>query len=229
MESLPTERPVLIHPAERVPLARLLRLLEEGERMAHECAKAQARLAAHDGQRRFFLAQARQERMHAFLFGRIADGLAPRDPVSHPALAPLAFYRRLLESAIRRGDLLETVLAEQVVLEGMGEAILHRVEAGLVARNAPLTGLRRLLLAQEEAHAGFGARALARALEQGIASQPELVRRAEPYLALAKTMFLSLAGELAVFDEDAGGWASGVSRYLPHWLTTGEPGARMST
>ncbi len=206
-----------------------MRLLEEGERIAHDCASAQAGLAGRDGQRRFFLAQARQERMHAFLFGRVADWLAPRDPVSHPALAHLASYRRLLKSAIRRGDLLETVLAEQVVLEGVGEAVLHRIEAGLVTRRAPLTRLRRLLIEQEEAHAGFGARALARAVEQGIASKPDLGRRAEPYLALAKTTLLSLAGELAVVDEDALAWASDVRHYLPNYLAQGETESEIST
>jgi len=33
---------MLVHPSEKIPIARLLTFLEHGERLANECAKAQA-------------------------------------------------------------------------------------------------------------------------------------------------------------------------------------------
>ena len=39
------------------------------------------------------------------------------------------------------GIFFETILAEQVILESLGEAILHKLEAGLKKRNAPFNRL----------------------------------------------------------------------------------------
>lgn len=50
---------MLVRPYEQVPIARLLTFLEHGERMANECAKAQASLAPDSCSRRFLLSQAR--------------------------------------------------------------------------------------------------------------------------------------------------------------------------
>ena len=51
---------MLVRHDEKVPIARLLTFLEHGERLANECAKAQAALAPDSGSRRFLLSQARQ-------------------------------------------------------------------------------------------------------------------------------------------------------------------------
>ena len=64
---------MLVRPDEKTPIARLLTFLEHGERMAHDCAKAQAALSDDSGTRSFLLSQARQEAMHARVFqGAIA-------------------------------------------------------------------------------------------------------------------------------------------------------------
>ena len=64
---------MFVRPDEKVPIARLLTFLEHGERMANECAKAQAGFALDAGSRRFLISQARQESAHAMVFqGAIA-------------------------------------------------------------------------------------------------------------------------------------------------------------
>jgi len=151
---------MLVRPDERVPFARLLQFLEQGEHLASDCAKAQAALALEAGMRRFLLGQARQEGYHAMVFQGAIAWLAPRHLGSCPMLLPLERYRALIAEAIYQGNLAETLLAEQIIQEGLGEAILKRIEAGLVKRNAPFGRLRRILLHQEEAHHGFGHRAL---------------------------------------------------------------------
>lgn len=209
---------MLVTPDERVPIARLLQFLEHGERLAHDCARAQADLVADEGMRRFLLGQARQEYSHAVVFKGSIGWLAPRHLGACPPLQPLIRYRALLEDAIRRQDLIETVLAEQIILEGLGEAILRRIERGLVLRRAPFARLRRILLHQEEAHHRFGRRMLERAIETGDASADMLRPRAEDYLALAGDMVLTLTDLFESIHEDAGAWASDVQHYLPKWL-----------
>ncbi|MGH7216641.1 MAG: hypothetical protein ACREIG_05345 [Nitrospiraceae bacterium] len=210
---------MLVHPDEKVPIARLLTFLEHGERLANECAKAQAVLALDSGSRRFLLSQARQEAAHGMVFHGAIAWLAPRHLGEAPFLPALEEYRTLLNDALARKDLLETFLAEQVILEGLGEAILTRIEEGLAKRSAPFGRLRRVLLQQEEAHHGFGRRMLERAMVEGRIDVEILCRRAQDYLALTDQMVLTLSDLFESIAEDPMAWAHDVRKFLPEWLT----------
>ena len=209
---------MLVKPDERQPIARLLAFLEYGERLAHGCASAQAALVGDARRRRFLLNQARQEAMHAWVLRGAIAWLAPRHLGANPLLPALERYRALLADALARRDLAETLLAEQIILEGLGEAILSRIEAGLLKREAPFGRLRRVLLHQEEAHHEFGCRQLERMIESGEASQELLRAQAPEYLGLTREMVLTLADVFASIQEDAEDWASDVPRFLPACL-----------
>ncbi len=210
---------MVVLPGERAPIARLLTFLEHGERIAHDCAKTQAMVVFDPKMQRFLTTQARQEAMHAVVFQGVIAWLAPRHLGDAPFLPALEEYRRLLDEALERGDWIETILAEQVILEGLGEAILTRIEAGLEKREAPFRRLRRMLLHQEEAHHDFGRRVLERMLADGTADLSRLCRRAEHYLALTESMVLTLAQLFDTIDEDAAAWAADVRTFVPGWLT----------
>jgi len=209
---------VLVRHDEKVPIARLLTFLEHGERMANECAKAQAALAPDSGSRRFLLSQARQEAAHGIVFQGAIAWLAPRHLGDAPFLPALEEYRKLLDDALARRDVLETFLAEQVILEGLGEAILTRIEEGLVKRAAPFGRLRRILLQQEEAHHGFGRRMIERAMAEGRIDAQMLRSRAQDYLALTDQMVLTLSDLFESIAEDPTAWANDVRKFLPEWL-----------
>ncbi|MDH4302132.1 MAG: hypothetical protein OEV51_08650 [Nitrospira sp.] len=208
---------MLVRPDEKVPIARLLTFLEHGERMAHDCAKAQAALSEEAGARRFLLNQAKQEAMHAVVFQGAIAWLAPKHLRDAPFLPALEEYRTLLADALARHDLLETFLAEQVVLEGLGEVVLTRIEQGLVKRAAPFGRLRRILLRQEEAHHGFGRRQLERAIERDETDRATLRQRAQRYLVLTDAMVFTLCDLFDSIDEDADAWATDVRTFLPDW------------
>ena len=209
---------MLVRHDEKVPIARLLTFLEHGERLANECAKAQAALAPDSGSRCFLLSQARQEAAHALVFQGAIVWLAPRHLGDAPFLPALEEYRKRLDEALVRQDLLETFLAEQVILEGLGEAILTRIEEGLVKRAAPFGRLRRILLQQEEAHHGFGRRMLERAIAEGRIDAETLRSRAQDYLALTDQMVLTLSDLFESIAEDPTAWAQDVRKFLPEWL-----------
>ena len=210
---------MLVGHDERVPIARLLTFLEHGERMARDCAKAQAALSEDSGTRRFLLSQAKQEAMHAGVFQAAIAWLAPKHLRDAPFLPALEDYRRSLEDALTRRDLMEAFLAEQMVLEGLGEAILTRIEQGLVKRAAPFGPLRRILLKQEEAHHGFGRRQLQRTIERGETDVKDFRQRAQRYLALTDAMVLALGDLFDSIDEDPTAWTNDVRTCLPVWLT----------
>lgn len=208
---------MLVGHDEKAPIARLLTFLEHGERMAHDCAKAQAGLSADSATRRFLLNQAKQEAMHAMVFQGAIAWLAPKHLCDTPFLPALEEYRAMLDEALARRDLTETFLGEQVVLEGLGEAVLARIEEGLVKRAAPFRRLRLVLLHQEEAHHGFGRRQLERAIERGETDVTDLNRRAQRYLALTDAMVFTLRDLFESIDEDATSWAQDVRTFLPDW------------
>ncbi len=209
---------MLVGHEEKVPIARLLTFLEHGERMANECAKAQAALAPDSGSRSFLLSQARQEAAHALVFQGAVAWLAPRHLGDASFLPAVEEYREKLNDALARQDLLETFLAEQVILEGLGEAILTRIEEGLVKRAAPFGRLRRILLQQEEAHHGFSRRMLERAMAEGRIDAEMLRRRAQDYLVLTDRMVLTLSDLFESIDEDPTAWARDARKFLPEWL-----------
>ncbi len=214
---------MLVSPNERVPIARLLKFLELGERLAHDCAKAQAALAPEKGMRRFLLGQARQEAFHAVAFQGAIAWLAPRHLGTSPFLEPLDRYRELIQGAIARRDFAETLLAEQIILEGVGEAILHRIESGLAKRNAPFRRLRQILLHQEEAHHGFGVRVLERTVARGEVSIEQLQNCLSKYLALTTCMIFTVRDLFDEISEDATAYAADVQTYVPAWLTSPRP------
>lgn len=210
---------MLVHSDERVPIARLLTFLEHGERLAHACAKAQAALTVDAGHRRFLLTQARQEAMHAMVFQGAIAWLAPRYLGSTPILPALEEYRKRLFDAMARKDVIETILAEQVILEGLGEAILTRIEAGLIKRSAPYGRLRRILLHQEEAHHGFGRRVLERAITDGQTDAVTLRCLAQDYFELTEQMVHFLSDLFESLAEDPAAWAADVRTFMPPWLS----------
>lgn len=209
---------MLVHPDEKVPIARLLTFLEYGERMAQNCAARQAAATDDVNVARFLKSQARQESMHAYVFQGAIAWLAPRHLGDAPFLSALEAYRRKLDEAFTRGDVLETFLAEQIILEGLGEAILTRIEAGLAKREAPFGRLRRILLLQEEAHHAFGERMIERAVARGQTDYGQLKETAQEYLDLTRSMVLTLSDLFGSINEDPSAWANDVRRYLPEWL-----------
>jgi hypothetical protein len=210
---------MLVRTDEKVPIARLLTFLADGERLANACARAQASLVTDPRERAFLLGQARQEAIHAMVFQTAIAWLAPRYLGNEPVLAPLQEYRKRIFDALSRQDVIESLLAEQVILEGLGEALLNRIESGLVRRAAPFRRLRRMLLQQEEAHHGFGRRMLERAMAEHRTDAATLRRLAVDYLGLTERMVIGLRNLFESIDEDPEAWADDVRKFLPPWLS----------
>ncbi len=213
---------MLIKSGEHGHLARLLTFMMLGEHLAHDCAQAQASLTPDPGQQTFLAGQARQEKYHAMAFQGAIRWLSPRVQQPPPLSKHMNDYRNLLESAIARRDFTETLLAEQIILEGLGEAILKKIEAGLVKRGAPFQRLRRMLIHQEEAHHQFGLRILTKMLEREETSHEALRDQTREYLPLAKTLLFSTQEEFNAIDEDPQEYWDDFYDHLPSWLITGE-------
>ena len=209
---------MLIKLGEHDHLARLLMFMVLGEQMAHDCARAQLSLTPNPKMKKFLASQARQEKSHAIVFQWAIHWLTPHTPDRAPVSEYMRPYRELLEAAIGRKDLAETLLAEQIILEGLGEAILQKLEAGLVKRGAPFRRLRNTLIHQEEAHHLFGVRVLSRMVDRGETDYAGLNDRAQEYLPIAKSLLFSVHEIFASIDENTQEYWDGFLRTLPPWL-----------
>lgn len=111
--------------------------MDLGEQLAHDCAVSQMALAPDEGMKTFLAGQAKQEARHAVAFQWAIRWLSTRTRQAPLISKHMNQYRQLLMAAIERQDFAESLLAEQIILEGLGEAILQRLETGLANRNAP--------------------------------------------------------------------------------------------
>lgn len=210
-----------LSPEQRTQTARLFAVLEYGERLAHECARRQAGLIDDKRAQRFLLAQARQENTHALLFRKAADWLAPKQAFSPPP-ALLDFGGRL-QHALSRDDLTESLVASQIVLEGLGEQILARLNQSMDHYGIGFSRQRHLLLRQEQGHYAFGVRTLEQRLRLGHARIEHVHELADDYLRRIHGITAEMADVFAALDADAGDYNRGLLAALPAWL---DPGRR---
>lgn len=206
---------MLIALDEGARIARLFRFLILGERLAQNCAHSQARLSSHAAWRRFFSAQSRQEAFHVTVLDGAIRWLSPRGDHSNVALKPMEDYGRLIDEALKREDLAETVLAQQVILEGLGEFTFDRISDGISDRGLGFRRIRRLLQGQELAHHRFGMRYL----EKLESPENTLKPRAQDYMGLALTMLDELHDLLEYFGEDPALYVTGLYGNTPWWVT----------
>ncbi len=211
---------MFVKPGEHIHLAQLFMFMILDEQLAHDCAQAQISLAPERGMQIFLAGQARQEGYHALAFQGAIRWLTPKSSQSSSISNHMNQYRQLVEAAIVRQDFAETLLAEQIILEGLGEAILKKIEVGLVKRGAPFQRLRRMLIHQEEAHHQFGLRVLSKMIEREEESYDTLRQRTEIYLPLAKTMLFSAQDTFFSIDEDPQQYWDEFHCNLPAWLQT---------
>lgn len=192
---------------QRRAAARLLRIQSFGERIAMEGARGQAPLAPTRAARRFLRRQARQEAFHSWLFERAARALWPDNDRAIVVEIPPALLRvrhRLLD-AIGRWSFTDAVVIQHVALETLGHAVLDCLDRELELMSNPFGRLRRVVLAQEDAHCEFGERWVAalrqdasvrRLEEEMIAEVDDVLRSIAPLLAMLGCEPAQLAGEM---------------------------------
>ena len=193
---------MFIHADERQHIARLFAFLLQGEQLALDCSRQQVDLFEDRAARQFLRNQSRQEKLHSRVFKAGIGILAPRGVSEVPGKQQMADYRRLVEEALGRGDATESLLAMQIILEGLGDVLVKRIDAGFELRG--IGGLcrrvRHLIVGQEDAHHAFGLnRFEALFAEREIPDY--LLRRSQDYLGLLDELVNAVSPMFAYFDE----------------------------
>ena len=173
----------------------------QGEQLAHQCAKQQARIFNDPVAVKFFDNQAKQERFHARVFKTGIGIIKPTGINDHLGKKAFDDYGRTLLAAVERGDKLESLLGMQIVMEGLAEVSLQHISDGFPSRGVGFNRIRHLIVGQEEAHHQFGVKQLQTYLPE--ADQNKLVSTYKLYLELAEALLYSVRDLFHYFDEDA--------------------------
>lgn len=199
----------------RLEIGRLFASLEYGEQMAHDCAMSQVRFF-DDRCRGFFARQARQEKHHAQVFRRV---ILCATPFAAAAVPPgLKRFRSDLEAACNRRDQVESLVGQQVVLEGFGELVLFRMDRKFDQRGVGFRRVRKILLHQEQGHLAFGERVLRGLLESGAARLDRIQDTAARYLYQVDQILDELQPVFEVVDADCDGYKKELRQRLPQWV-----------
>ncbi len=200
---------------ERKQIARLFNFLLTGEQLAHDCARRQAVIFEDAPSRRFLQAQSRQEALHAKIFKAGIGILAPRGVGESLAQTEMSQYRSLLESALDRGDKLESILGMQILLEGLGDVALKRISAGFASRNLAFERVRKLIVGQEDAHHSFGLRRFQQLMDTQAGEWPRMRYQSNLYLEVLESTLHTLQPFFEFFDEQAQDYFGELEIMLP--------------
>ena len=209
---------MFIAPDHRRSAARLFALLRAGELVAEHVASRQATLVEDPFAKRFCRGQARQEAFHSRVFDTITHILCPKG-VRSLQVPAMPKYQALLDDALARGDIAESLMGQQVILEAFGEVLLTAVDRGIQERGLGFGRLRRIILAQEEAHHATGKRLLEETIAGHSATRQMLQARAADYLELVEEMFTVGAPLFLAFDEDPAEYRRQFKANLPSWVS----------
>jgi len=196
--------------------SRLFVALEYGEQLASHCAQQQACLFSSVRHRRFLRSQARQEAFHAQFFKRAAQYIDTGRQFHVPKT--LRAFAVRLEDALRRRDVIETLVGQQIVLESFGATILEHLNRGMDNQGIGLRRLRRSILAQEQAHHAFGEKVLQQQCRNGSAKIDRLQSLAGEYLGLVDDILVEMSDVFYCLDENPANYKAGMLSSLPDWF-----------
>lgn len=178
---------------ERGAIESLLYVLLAGEKLAARISKRQSELCSTKNPKlsRFFAMQSRQEHFHATAFRAALLYVNPKSILTHQHHRIFNAIESRIERALSKGDIAESVLALQIVVETLGENALIDLNAHIQKYNKKIYSISKFILKQEHTHHAFGDRYFKKHGKQ--IDQCRLATSFEFYLEQATTILDSLA------------------------------------
>lgn len=210
---------MLVLPYQASKIAELLALLEQGERIAQEAARQQARLALSQGMPQyatFFRQQARHENFHAYLFHKASNWLNSKHRQSPNS--QLEKLQNTISASLTSGNLAESVLGVQIVLESVGNLVLNGIDCRMRQYRFGLNKIRKTILAQEAAHHAFGHEKLLTLQQRHPSQGIKISQLSAQYQELVHDLFDASAGLFECLDADIAIYKSVIDTELSSYL-----------
>jgi len=149
---------MLISEASHKETERLLHVLLCGEHLAASISKLQSQYFkdTHRKFSHFFNTQSRQESFHASIFKSALLWLNPKSTFSEKTHSIFTHIEQDLTTALNLGNIHDTILGLQIIVEALGECALRDLDIRLEKYRIGLSKIRRRILNQEQAHHRFG-------------------------------------------------------------------------
>ena len=187
-------------------VARLFRVLSEGERVASKVANLQSKFVSKSDPRisKFFRHQAKQERFHHGVFSFAERWITPKGTKIQGESRIFDRYEKELTDALKNNQLDHSIVGLQVVLEALGDSFLDTIDERMEQRNMGLDRLRRMIRFQEQAHQDFGMRYFAKqSLGLNNEVDPSLRSTALTQVAIIDELIESISLDLEALGLDA--------------------------
>ena len=185
---------------ERVHATHLLNFLALSEKIAAQCASKQIKLTADKKMRKFFSTQSLQEKQHALVFNAAVQWLQPKK-LNHMPHNSLKQFEAKLNSALAQNRLRESIIAQQLLFEGLGEITLEKVSCGISDRGFGFQRIRKRILAQEHAHHRFGEKYLQQYLNANDTNIDQLTNDCKDYLEILRNLLNDMEPVLDYYNQ----------------------------
>ena len=180
--------------------SQLLYFLMCSEQIAARCASRQVVLAPNEKMRKFFTTQASQERQHTFIFDKASRWIRPRG-YKQKTYAGLLKFESKLSNALDRKDLAESIVAQQLLFEALGEITLEKVSSGIEDRGFGFKRIRKTILNQERTHHKFGQKHVARILNAPQFDAQIVGRQCKEYLEIIDSILTEMEPVLLFYNQ----------------------------
>ena len=210
----------MISAEDKPQMARLFQFIARGEQIASTCAIQQSKLATPPTMRRFFITQARQERQHAFLFQYGAKWLMPKKSYTAQAIKSFDSFEKKLSTALKKNHLTESIIAQQIILEGLGEITLEKISASMENRGLGLRRIRNMILKQERAHHHFGSKQVQTLLKNPDININILRQHCNEYLQIVQELLYEEQSLFEYFNQNTSLYFEHIIQELPPTLNT---------
>ena len=210
----------MIPAADKLQIARLFQFIARGEQIASSCAVQQSKLATQLPMQRFFATQAKQERQHAFLFQHGAEWLTPKVSCRPQTIKGFDAFENKLATALQQNRLTESIIAQQIILEGLGEITLEKISISMESKSLGLRRIRETILVQERARHQFGHRQVRTLIQSPNINLPMLRRHCHEYLQIIQELLYELQSLFEYFHQDVSAYYQFVLSELPPPLRT---------
>ena len=185
--------------------------------MASHFASCQANISSSSKEKKFFIAQSRQEKSHAFFFKKAADYISPRETYYVPVT--LKKFEHRLATALDKHQYCDLVIGTQIVLEGFGEQVLTRLNKVMDQQKIGFKSQRKLILKhRKKSHFAFGLHALKKMIDNNSISLEQAQETSSEYILMLSAIVSEMEEVIVDLNTTTDSYFDTLSCQLPNWL-----------